>query len=318
VVVVAVSAIETQQWVKPRRQFSIQSGCALDNPYGIPAEEIYEMLLTQPTEVVAQTVFGRYVPSSGLVFTSRLILNLFKGQPMATGHEYVDAVILDAYRNSISHYGANPQRFKLGADLARKTDSTTIYVLDTLPLTRGGKARVVYHRSITRVPWEVIYSAIGRASWLFHAEALIDSTGAGDVVLGELQSRSYCPVHHRTNLHYARCRDQNDEPLNDCDASMYHRIDVHGYEFSTRSKVQLLTHLAQSLGHDFDEHDYHKPFGLVECPQIPKLRVQLSGYQWDDKKLETDEVMGLALGAWLGVRGTPGEAWVGNVYGEEN
>jgi hypothetical protein len=307
--------VTDQTWVEPRAAFSLHSGCALDNPYGIPSDEIIEMLLSGQPEVVAQTVFGRYVPSSGLVFSSRLILNLFKGQPMARGAEYIDEAVRDSYRNTISHYGPSPTRFKCGADLARKTDATVIYVIDTLPLQRGGKARVVYHRSITRVPWEIVYSEIGRAAWMFDAECLVDSTGAGDVVLSELQSRSYCPVHHRTNLHYTRCRDSDDRPMGGCEASDYHRIDVQGFEFSTRSKVQLLTHLAQSLGHGYDDGERSKPFGLLECPQIPKLRVQLAGYQWDDKKLETDEVMGLALGSWLGVRGTPGEAWVGSVYG---
>jgi hypothetical protein len=307
------AARDEQTWVAPRPDFYIQSGCALDNPFGIHPDEVMKMISNEQPEVVAQTVFGLYVPSSGLVFTSKLILNLFRNQELVRGTTYLDQQTRNAYLASIAHYGRSQQRFKGGVDLARKKDKTCIYVLDTLPLKNGGKAQVVYYRQITRVPWEVIYSEVGYAGWLFGAELKIDSTGAGDVVLSELQNRRYCAVHHVTNLGTSRCRDENDEPLFGCDPSDYYKIDCSGFEFSTRSKVQLLTHLAQSLGHGYDEDQPEKPFGQLACPQIPSLRVQLAGYTWDDKKLETDDVMALALAAWLGVRGAPGEAYVGPV-----
>lgn len=311
---VVSDVVETQRWIKPRPDYYIQSGCALDNPYGIPRDEILQMLLDEQPEVVAQTVFGLYVPTSGLVFTSPLILNLFKDQPLVRSTRWLDDEVRTAYLNTISHYGRRQNRFKWGADLARKKDKTCIYVLDTLPLRHGLPARVVYYRQITRVPWEIIYAEIGHAAWLFGASGLVDSTGVGDVVLSELRNRRYCAVHHSTLLGTSRCRDDQDRPLQDCDPRDYHKIEVRGYEFQTRSKVQLLTHLSQSLGHNYDEDQPTKPFGKLVCPQIPSLRVQLAGYHWDDKKLETDDVMGLALVAWEGIKQIPGEAVSGSPY----
>lgn len=311
------AAIDEQAWIEPRPDFYIQSGCSLDNPFGIHPDEIMRLLLNEQPEITAQTVFGLYVPSSGLVFSSKLILNLFRDQLLERGSAYIDTGVRNAYVSTIKHYGVNQKRFKGGVDLARKKDKTVIYILDTLPLQQGtGKARVVYMRDVTRVPWEVIYSEIGYAGWLFGAEMKVDSTGAGDVVLSELQNRRYCPVHHVTNLGQTRCRDENDVPRFDCDPDAYWKINVSGYEFTTRSKVSLLTHLAQSLGYGYDEEHPEQPFGQVESPQFPELRVQLSGYHWDDKKLQTDHVMSLALAVWLGVKGTPGEAYVGAVYGK--
>jgi len=260
-------------------------------------------------------VLGMYVPSSGLVFSSRLILNLLQGD-VVNGTEYVDTDTHRRLQEEIAHYGPQLQRFKGGVDLARKKDSTVVYVLDRLPLSHGGKAKVVYYRSMTRVPWEVVYSSIGKAAWMWNAEMKLDSTGAGDVVLGELQNRSYCPEHNMTMHPGAGCSGPDGRPLSHVagDEHEYHRIDCTGYEFTSRSKVQLVTHLAQVLGHGYDDDDPDREFGRIVAPAIGRLRVQLGGYMWDDGKLDTDEVMALALAAWAGVRDLPGAIAAGAVH----
>ena len=308
-----IAVREEQTWVEPRADFYLQSGSAFENPYGVPHDELIAMCMNGSPEVSAQTVFGMYVPSSGLVFSSKLILNLL-ADPVVHGTEYVDEETLAHRLIEEQHYGPQPERFKGGGDLARKKDSTVVYVLDTLPLHHGGRAKVVYYRTLTRVPWEVVYAEIGRAAWMWNAHIKLDSTGAGDVVLSELQTRDYCPTHHMTVVRGNRCVAPGGEPLHDCRSDEYHRIDVTGFEFTTRSKVQLVTHLSQCLGHNYDEQHPEKSFGRIVAPSIARLRVQLGGYMWDDKKLETDEVMSLAIAAWHGVRDTPGAPAQGPVH----
>jgi len=163
---------------------------------------------------------------------------------------------------------------------------------------------------------EVVYSSIGKAAWMWNAEMKLDSTGAGDVVLGELQNRSYCPEHNMTMHPGAGCSGPDGRPLSHVagDEHEYHRIDCTGYEFTSRSKVQLVTHLAQVLGHGYDDDDPDREFGRIVAPAIGRLRVQLGGYMWDDGKLDTDEVMALALAAWAGVRDLPGAIAAGAVH----
>jgi hypothetical protein len=297
-----------------RPTYYLQSGSSFENPYGVPPDELVDLILESTPEIVAQVVFGRYVPSSGLVYSSRLILNLFD-QLRVPQAEWLDEACRGQWIAECEHYGLRP-RFFGGVDLARKKDQTVLFVLDSDPVRQERPARVVYYRRLNRVPWEVVYAAVGRACWLFGAELLLDSTGAGDVVCEELDGRRYCAVHDRTVSGFGACEDHKGDRLN-CDPGDYHRMVLGRFEIQTSSKVQLLTHLAQVLGHDFRPHDPSHPFGLVRSPLIPELQLELAGYQWDDKKLRTDHVIAFALACWMAVRELPGAAAVGSVYGSE-
>jgi len=298
-----------------RPTYYLQSGSSFDNPYGVPPDELVDLIVESTPEIVAQVVFGRYVPSSGLVYSSRLILNLFTGGERVPQAEWIDERAREQWLIERQHYGERP-RFFGGVDLARKKDQTVLFVMDSDPVRQGLPARLVYYRRLTRVPWEVVYSAVGKASWLFGAELLLDSTGAGDVVCEELDGRRYCPTHDRTISGFGACEDHRGERLN-CDPDGYHRMVLGRFEIQTASKVQLLTHLAQVLGHDYRPQDPGHPFGLARSPLIPELQLELAGYQWEDRKLRTDHVIAFALACWLAVRELPGAAAVGGVYASE-
>lgn len=69
---------------------------------------------------------------------------------------------------------------------------------------------------------------------------------------------------------------------------------AQGYVFTGRSKTDLLTNLQVSLEK-----------GQLRFPFIRELVDELQTYEWDDKALSTDCVMGLALADWAaGPRGT--------------
>lgn len=301
-----------QPYIEQRPTYYLQSGNSFQNPYGVPVDELLELILESTPELCAQVVFGRYVPTSGLVFTSALILNLLDSTDRVSASEWMDDHAHASYLAEREHYGVQ-QRFYGGADLARKNDATVIFVVDTAPLRHAAPARVVYYRRLNRVPWELVYAAIGRASYLFDAPILLDSTGAGDVVASEIESRRYCPTHDRTISGFGRCEDHRGSVM-DCDPDNYHRTQSDRYEIQTASKVQLITHLAQVLGHDYRRGAKHGTFGLLRSPHLPELQLELASYHWDDKQLKTDHVIALALAAWMGVREIPTPAVLGHLY----
>ncbi len=67
---------------------------------------------------------------------------------------------------------------------------------------------------------------------------------------------------------------------------------AQGYVFTGRSKVDLLTNLQVVL----EKRELQFPF-------VRELVDELQGYEWDDKDLLTDCVMGLALAVWAANRG---------------
>ena len=56
-----------------RPEYYVQTGSMFENPHGVPHGEIVRMIVENPPEVSAQTVFGKYVESSGLVFSGELV-----------------------------------------------------------------------------------------------------------------------------------------------------------------------------------------------------------------------------------------------------
>lgn len=298
-------------WIEERPRFYVQTGAMHENPYGVPRSEIERYIANNPPEVVAQVVFGKYVESSGLVFTAELINQLFD----RSFDRVMDEGWIDQERwrqgriDQLTKLDLN--RYATGVDLARKKDHTVITVIDTYGATPEQPARVVYWKRLNRVPWPSIYAEIGKALYLFPGLLLVDATGSGgDIVMEELENRLYCHHHHASFASDHRCPHKSG-----CTRDDWIRLDPEGYVFGSQSKVQLINHLQSILGRGYDQDDPDKPFGILRCPPIYQLEEELAIYAWDDKKLATDCVFSLALAAWAGLEDVPLPLLAESIYG---
>lgn len=309
------------RWVPQRPEYYIRTGNMLENPYGVPRDEVLRYIVTNTPENVAQVVFGKYVESSGLVFSGELIQNAIDYDVKVRGDVYLDRQRLEEFKSQDWYYGDRTVwPFHTGIDFGRQTDYTVITTLDTEPVTRGLPAKVVYYKRLNRVPWEAIYGEVGRAVSLFGPNVLCDASGpAGDVIMDALQSRRYCAAHHRTHSMVERCRDQAGEPA-DCDPEDYLYLNcADGYYFSVgqgQAKKELVEHLRNCLSTGYRGVASGTEFGLLRFPFIPQLEEELTFYMWDDKRLQTDCVFSLALSAWSGLEDVVGPALVGSVFGQ--
>lgn len=292
-------------YVVERPEFYVQTGSMFDNPHGVPHDEIVRMIAENPPEVSAQVVFGKYVESSGIVFTSELIQRMFdRSMPRILGSTWMDRQAREHAIQTFLH--KNPRqrsnnRFYTGIDFARKTDFTVIFTLDRIRLP----ARIVYYRRLNRVSWDTIFAEVGRAAALFGPNILCDSTGmGGDVVMDQLESRFYCADHHVAHTENSRCR-ADDGRAKECDKADYIPLSCcEGYEFgggTGRRKANLIDHLRNVLSVGYQHYGSDGDFGWLRCPPIPQLEEEMSFYSWDDKGLETDCLMALALAAWHGL-----------------
>jgi hypothetical protein len=284
-------AVQPTQDVPDRPEFYIQTGSMFENPYGVPHDEIVSMILELPAEVAAQVVFGKYVESSGLVFSAELIqMMLDRSVPRVTGDNWLNPDALSQAR--LMTHNQKRSVFATGVDLARLNDYTVMFTLDL----RHRPADVVAYRRLNRVPWESIYREVGRTVAAWGPSILMDSTGmAGDVIMEALEDRHYCGIHDRTLLRAdGLCTNSNNEPLGGCkDDQMFPLSCVDG---------------GYLYGSD-------EPFGWVRSPPIVSLEEELSFYAWDDKQLDTDTVMSLALACWQGLELTVGDSHFGSPYG---
>ncbi len=310
-----------------RPEYYVQTGSMFDNPHGVPHDEIVSMILEQPAEVSAQVVFGKYVENDGLVFSAPLIQQMID----RTGYHYPDpgaaadrvwgritgdtwwdkATLLQAQQMSQDQ---KRTVFHSGWDFARLNDYTVQFTLDT----RSRPARVVAYRRLNRVPWEGIYREVGRCAHTWGPSILGDATGmAGDIILDALQERFYCPVHDRTLLkEHGKCIGRDGEPVGGCNPELMVNLGcVDGYQFSKSSKQGLIEHLRNllSVGYRAGSDD---PFGWLRCPAIVTLEEELGFYSWDDKHLDTDTVMALALACMQGLELAAGTSSVGSPYGD--
>jgi hypothetical protein len=301
--------------LKPERpEYYVQTGSMFENPYGVPHEEIVSMLLELPSEVAAQVVFGKYVESSGLVFTSELIeMAVNDDAGRVTGDRWHDADVVAECK--AMPFEGKRNRFHTGIDYARQTDYTVISVLDT----RARPAQLVYYRRLNRVPWESIYREVGRALAIFGPSALADSTGmAGDVIMDAIESRRYCPVHDQTFLVAdGICIDRHTGQRNrDCGDSVHISLgSVDGYPFSQGTKRELLEHFRNVLGVGYVSGS-DLDFGWLRMPRIVQAVEEMSFYTWLDKGLETDVLMSIALACWQGLEDAPAPAVIGSMYGD--
>lgn len=283
----------------------------LENPHGVPPDEVVRMVRENPAEVAAQVVFGKYVESSGLVFTGELIQELFdRSLTRILGSAWLDqeaAAVARLYATAGQGWG---DRYATGIDYARQTDFTVIFTLDC----RERPARVVYYKRLNRVPWDTIYAEVGRARHLFGPHILSDATGPqGDVIMDALWGRNYCSEHHKAVLAGARCQDRG-VPLG-CRMEDYLTLScVEGFQFTQASKRELVEHLRDILAVGYHNRSEGEPFGWLRCPPIPQLEEELAFYAWDDKRLSTDCLFALALAAKMGIEGVVQRAVEGSVY----
>jgi hypothetical protein len=149
------------------------------------------------------------------------------------------------------------RRYVIGADLARKRDYTCIVVLQ-LPEQEGEPMRMVYFDMLQKVQWRDQFTKIKMLSDAFNgAKVVIDSTAqAGDMALEQLQNDYFDQAPER----------------------------VEGYQFSETTKTNLILQLQEAI-----------QSRSVVFPYMQTLVDQLIYYQWDDKKLQTDAVMGFGL-----------------------
>jgi hypothetical protein len=89
---------------------------------------------------------------------------------------------------------------------------------------------------------------------------------------------------------------------------------VGGFQFTRSSKQGLIENMRNCLSGGYMQGGA-EPFGLIRCPPIVQLEEELAFYSWDDKGLDTDTVMALALAAWEGLENPIGESVVGSPYG---
>lgn len=303
----------SKRWVSARPEYYVQTGGMHENPYGVPRDEILRMILENPPEIVAQVVFGKYVESSGLVFSGELVqMAIDRALPRVNGNRWLDKEAAAQAKVLLDRYGEWLPRFYTGVDFARQTDYTVITTVDTL----AKPARTVYFRRLNRVPWESIYTEVGKARQLFGPHILCDSTGmAGDVVMDALENRGFCVMHQRSVV--GRCLDpRTNDPLG-CEPETYLPLSCcEGYSFQTGPKKQLIEHLRNVLSVGYRSDDPSAPFGWLRVPPIVQLEEELAFYAWEDKKLVTDCLMSLALAVWHGLEDPAMEASVGSVHGD--
>jgi hypothetical protein len=299
-----------------RPEYYVQTGSMFENPHGVPHDEIVRMIVDNPPEVSAQTVFGKYVESSGLVFTGELIqMMIDRSLPRVQGNYYVDLEAADQARAwALSHDGWWGNRFHAGVDFARQTDFTVISVIDTLTLP----ARLVYFKRLNRVPWDSIYAEVGRARELFGPNILCDSTGpGGDVAMDALESSLFCTQHRKVvRVASPICADEHGEPLAHSPGQSFLPLSCcEGYAFSNSTKKQLVDHLRLVLSAGYDSRTPDVAFGNLRTPPIVQLEEELSFYAWEDRKLQTDCLFSLALACWSGLEQEVGDIALGSPYG---
>jgi hypothetical protein len=299
--------------LKPQRpEYYVQVGSMFENPHGVPHEEIMQMVMENPAEVSAQVIFGKYVESSGLVFTGETIqMMIDRSLSRVTGDRWFDSAVREEALTIPYHQRS--RRFHTGIDLARQTDYTVLSVIDT----QTRPARLIYYRRLNRVPWESIYTEIGRVVSVYGSSALADSTGmGGDVVMDALENRLYCRVHDQTRMiGGGGCTDKRGRFAGGCGPESWVQLsNVEGYNFSGTTKKQLVEHLRNVLQIGY-RYGSEQPFGHLRVPPIVQLEEEMSFYIWDDKGLETDTLMSLALAVWQGLEDAPGNVLVGSVHG---
>ncbi|MDT8434700.1 MAG: hypothetical protein RQ731_08100 [Anaerosomatales bacterium] len=226
-------------------------------------EELEVSLRALGQRYVDQALYGKFVDLDGLVFRHEQL----HGNMLDTSIEIRSEDVAFGRRYRAAGHEYDPLGTYASAwDLARKADRSVGSVLrvDLRPFV------VVEAIGLTKCPWEQQYEYIRQQGSHWNVERpVIDSTGIGDVVDEELTKRGI--LHKNFDFN-----------------------DGRGHR-----KMQLISNLQQALDHGRPaSEDSDVEWGLVRSGLIPPLFDELSLYQWDDKNLETDYVMSLAMAVW--------------------
>ncbi|MFA5635364.1 MAG: hypothetical protein WC072_06115 [Methanoregulaceae archaeon] len=246
-----------------------QEGSTYENTF-LPEEQIrlLEDQYKDNPAALRQVIYGEFVKAGGTVFRADAIRRIFWPElhypaPYEEGHLYISVW-----------------------DYARKQDHT---VGTTLDISRK-PYKVV---NFIRVPksdadWQYIYHLGKKESVDYHVKAfVIDRTGMGGDVIEDRLAEMGLPVvgvdfggaqgTKKVNIVQALV-DLLDEPVTideDEAAQLSHHLD----------------HTALARG-------AYVVKGGIKSPPIDQLAKELTYYAWDDKKLETDCVMSLAMAAY--------------------
>jgi hypothetical protein len=263
-----------------------QRGRIWDNPF-LPAEDIAKrdlILKSGNPKLRMQVLEGEFVDFAGLAFTRDQRDNAFE-TTMPHSAEYVEG-----------------HKYVTAWDLGRTTDYTVGVTLDITMRPW----RLVDFTRLNKVPWEEIYKTIDRVRQKYHCRfARIDATGPqGDVIEEELFKRGIPVDAFKTNTKVTKTdlinslqnaldhdREQVDEVIDTDEHGVPHRVPIME---------------APKVGN----------WGLLRLPCITQLMDEMGVYQFDDKDLVTDSVIGLALATDLAYQSEAvREPVIGGLYG---
>lgn len=259
-----------------------QRGSVFDNPY-LPAEDIKkrdELLKHADPRVRQQVIYGDFISTTGLAFTSDELQNAF-------------LPTLPAHRDRMPGH-----TYYQAWDLGRRTDFTVGVTFDITTgrcqactpdrsrtwVEHGPPFPMVDFQRLNQVGWEAIYDLIGRKREEYGVSLpRIDATGPqGDVIVEELWKRGIAVDDFRvsngaikTNL------------VNSLQAALSHGRQTVG----ERDVVDEAGILHQSP----DLAEPGAGWGLIRMPVIPQLLDEFGSYQIDDGKIVQDCVMAVAL-----------------------
>lgn len=261
-----------------------QRGSIYDNPF-LNAEDIKmrdRLLSSSDPRLREQVLYGAFVSDEGMAFTSdQLEQSFVEGLPThvppRSGRKYVQAW-----------------------DLARRTDWTVGVTFD---ITEKPYHMVDFVR-LQKVPWETIYNTIRDRSKMYGVTMpIIDATGpGGDVIEEELTKRGiYVQPEKTVSL-----------------AAKLNLINTLQTAMDDGRRVVGMRVVLDETGQPREIPDLEPPgrdWGLIRMPPIPEFVDEFGVYTIDDKKLQTDTVMAVALAiseVYQGVHYEPSEA---SIYG---
>ena len=244
--------------------YTCQRGSIFDNPY-LPAEDIKrrdELLQHSDPRLREQVIFGEFVSSEGMAFTQDQLDNAF--DPSLPAHQdYVEG-----------------HRYAQAWDLGRKTDYTVGITLD---VTAKPYAVVDFTR-LNRVPWETIYETIAakRKEYRVHSPVIDASGPMGDVVEEELTKRG---------IFVDPVKISSGERKVNLVNTLQSALDYGREQIGERDWLDEagMIHKVPDLAPPGDG------WGLLRLPAIPALLDEMGRYQLDDRNLQQDCVMALAL-----------------------
>lgn len=254
-------------WLKgrgPDPRYYSQQGRTYDNTFLDPEEiRLQEAEMTEEERL--QNVYGEFAEGSS-IFDTISLGKCYQNQDYAhlMGHDGLPpdtmVIYIDHGERGIEaklRPAGHTMRYAMGVDLATRRDMTAIEVI-SIPDNPSEPCQLVFYDCFGRQPWRAIYDRIFHIRQRYHnCPVKIDETGIGAVVLEALKSDPYF-------------------------------IDnVSGYMIGGKAEKERLVLDLQLAVQDT----------RVVFPMIRQLVNSLMYYQWQDERLFTDPMMGLAL-AW--------------------